>query len=158
MNNAPPKPMPKAPMMSPQAAMKAAPPINHPAVAEYVGEWNRMAHEIDRLSKENHQLKSDLEIARSHISELQHISDHERHQKEMFQRWASRCDALAGEVARMAIQLRDESNLAAQPQETQQIEGPPPPAPAPPPDVENDIAAIARKFAPSPAQGNSGGV
>jgi predicted RNase H-like nuclease (RuvC/YqgF family) len=131
---------------------KPAPVVNHPAVHEYVSQWNQMAHEVDRLTAENRQLKYDLDCARHMITELQHISDHERAKKETYQRWATRFDTLAGEIADLSKQLRDEARQAAAPEpESKQIEGPAPiEEPLSPEELEQQVRDIAKKFSPKP--------
>lgn len=142
-------PVPQRPQQRP--ADKPAAAVNHPAVAAYVSEWNTMAHELDRLRSENHQLKYDLDCARQHISELEHISDHERAKKEAYQRWASRFDTMAGEIAALATTLQKESRQAAEPEPAAaaQIEGQVEAPPTSPEQAEQEIAAaMAKKFAP----------
>ena len=147
-------PTPNKPTPQARTTAKPAAAINHPAVNEYVTEWNRMAHEIDALKTENHQLRYDLDCARHMIGELQHISDHERIEKEKYQRWAVRFDQVCGEIATLSGQLRDEAREAAAPSEpVAQIAQQPEPEPSPPPpldDIEAEVAEMARKFAPKP--------
>lgn len=138
--------MPQRPQGRP--ADKPTAPVNHPAVAAYVAEWNSMASEVDRLRVENKQLRYDLDVARATITELEHISDHERAKKEGYQRWAVRFDTMAGEIASLATVLRDEAQRAAEPEPAAaQIEHDAPPSPEPE-RVEQEIAAMAKKFAP----------
>lgn len=141
------QPAPQAPPR-PQAPQRSAANPNHPAVAEYVAEWNRMAAENDKLRLDNLQLKYDLDCARHLIGELQHISDHERAKKEVHQRWAARFDTLAGEIAGLSNQLRDEARQAALPEpELAQIEAQPEALPAEPPPVEDFATQFATKLA-----------
>lgn len=155
-NNSSQMPTPKMPAppqpQRPPPGAKTGPAVNHPAVAEYVSQWNTMAHELDRLRIENRQLQYDLDCARQMITELQHISDHERAKKETYQRWATRFDTMAGEIASLAGVLRDEAARAAQPEPVaQQIEGDTAQHAQDLPEgqvVEDSIAAMAKKFAP----------
>lgn len=147
-------PTPTRPQPPQHQQQRPAAAVNHPAVAEYVTEWNKMAHQVDQLLQENKQLQYDLDVARNMIKELQHISDHERHEKEKYQRWAARFDTLTDEIAGLSAQLRDEARQAAMPApEPEQIEHAPPQTPEQ--KVEDGIAAFAKKFAP-PKQGNAG--
>lgn len=153
-NNSSQMPTPKVPASMqphrpPPGAKPQGPAVNHPAVQEYVQQWNVMAHELDRLRTENQQLRYDLDCARNMITELQHISDHERAKKETYQRWAVKFDTMAGEIASLAAHLRDEAAKAAQPEPAaQQIEGDVQPQDLPTATVEDDVAALAKKFAP----------
>ena len=145
------------PRPQPRPADKPSAPVNHPAVAEYVTQWNKMAHDVDRLTTENQRLRYELDVAKQRIAELEHISDHERSKKEQFQFWAARFDTMAGEVvarmeevAGLATTMRTEARRAAEPEQPQPepaaIEAPPvSPEPA---QVEAEIAAIAKKFSP----------
>ena len=146
------KPINPPPMQPPRPtnAKPAGPVVNHPAVQEYISQWNQMAHEVDRLTAENRQLKYDLDCARNMITELQHISDHERAKKETYQRWATRFDTLAGEIAGLSKQLRDEARQAAAPEpESKQIEGPAPiEEPLSAEELEQQVKDIAKKFSP----------
>ena len=145
------------PRPQPRPADKPGAPVNHPAVAEYVTQWNKMAHDVDRLSAENQRLRYELDVAKQRIAELEHISDHERSKKEQFQFWAARFDTMAGEVvarmeevAGLATTMRTEARRAAEPEpEANQIEGKldAPPVSPEPERVEQEIAAIAKKFA-----------
>lgn len=148
----PPKvPTAQQPQRPPPGAKPAGPAVNHPAVNDYVQQWNAMAHELDRLRTENGQLRYDLDCARNMISELQHISDHERAKKEAYQRFAIRFDTLAGEIAGLAITLRDEAQKAAEPEPAaQQIEDTTAQQQPPHDSVEDGIAKFAKKFAPQP--------
>jgi hypothetical protein len=121
------------------------PAVNHPAVAEYITQFNWMATELDRLNNENKQLKYDRDVDRRTIQELQHISDHERMEKEKFQRWAVRFDTMVGEIAALANQVRDESSRASASSQPQQIEEHGPPLNE---ELDASIADIAKKFAP----------
>ena len=141
--------MPKVATMPSIKMAQAKPAADHPAVVEHIAKFNDMANELDRLRNHNNDLRTELEIARGSIHELQLTVDHERKEKERFQRYAVKADTYFDTLAETALRARDESHkIAADP--PKQIG-----QPMNLDEMEAGVAEIAAKFAPKQEQENT---
>lgn len=134
--------MPKVASLAMPPKMK--PVVNHPAVAEYIVQWNDMANELDRVRADVDRLRNELEIERRVNSELQHGIDGERAQKEKFQRYSIALNHHVATLHSIAAQALDESQRAAVSEPAKKLEAPPISVD----ELEAGVAEIAAKFSP----------
>ena len=136
-----------------QTPPKSGATHDHPAVREHIAHVSNMAYEIDKLRQERDQLRHDLDVERRFTAELQHSVDHERLEKERYQRYAVKSDSYLSQLAELALQAREGArDMAATapppaPQIEQQQQQPETDNLA---EIDASIAAIAKKWAPRP--------
>ena len=138
--------MPKVASLAMPPKMK--PVVNHPAVAEYISQWNDMANELDRVRADLERLRNELEIERRVNGELQHGIDGERAQKEKFQRYSIALNHHVATLHSIAAQALDESQKAAM-EPAKKLEAPPIGID----ELEAGVAEIAAKFGPRQHEG-----
>jgi hypothetical protein len=136
-------PMPK--VMPVPSMPKRPAAADHPAVAEHIAQFNDMAHELDRMRADNVRLQNDVQVLKHVNNELQHSVDHERVQKEQFQRYCVEMRLHALDVHAKTGMMLEAAKTAAVNETPQQLDKP---SDKSIDDLEAGVAEIAAKLAP----------
>jgi len=120
--------------------------VPHPAVAEHLARFSDMARELDQLRDDNNKLLGDLDVERRHNRDLQAMLGRETERADYFQRYAVEAKTHLEHIKASAITAHERALEVAN-HKQQRVEAPAVSG-AITDQVDNEIAAIAQKFAP----------
>ena len=110
----------------------------HPEVQKHTAEFNQALKDRDALRADNQALMNQVQILEAHIAELQHAHDHERMQKERYQRYCVTVQTLIRSISLAAQQANAAAEDNAIKEEPKQI--------PPVSEIESEIAKVAKQF------------